>query len=307
MSKKKNKKSSQKKLSKKPGASKAKSKKPAAKKKPVKKAAKKAVKSKAKPAPKKKIVKKAAKKPVKKAVKKPVAKKPTVKKPIAKAAPKTPVKKIAPAKVSAKIPVKTDSKKLPATNHTPKQTLKTGKTTPQPAPQKQLAAVPAGQNDKPRVVRVVKQVNKAPVTEMPRKSVIIDIKTGPEPAGRFEVEYVVHASAQILFEFLTTPSGLSEWFCDDVNIRNGIYTFKWEDNEQNARVVKLVEEKLVRFQWTDKHDNSYFEFRIERDDLTNDISLIVVDFADTPEERNSTTLLWNSQIDKLLHVLGAYF
>lgn len=303
MSKKSNKKSPKKKLSKKPGASKAKSKKPApSKKKTVKKLVKKAAKAKSRPAPKKKIAKKAAR-PVKK-----IAPKAAPKKNVKKAPSKPTLKKPAPSTAVSKAPArKQDAKKLPATNNPPKSTstLKVAKSDPKPAAANKAATATAEQ-EKPRVVKVVKQP-KAQHVEIPRKSVIIDIKTGPEPAGRFELEYVVHASAPILFEFLTSPSGLSEWFCDDVNIRNGVYTFKWEENEQNARVVKLVEEKVVRFQWTDKHDNSYFEFRIERDDLTNDISLIVVDFAETQEEKTSSTLLWNSQIDKLLHVLGAYF
>ncbi|MHB8402856.1 MAG: START-like domain-containing protein, partial [Bacteroidia bacterium] len=127
-----------------------------------------------------------------------------------------------------------------------------------------------------------------------------------DPLGKFELEYPIHTSTPILFEFLTTPPGLSEWFCDDVNIRDGIYSFNWEGVNQKARLIKLVEDSMVRYQWLDKKDNTYFEFRIERDDLTNDISLIVVDFADTPEDRNSSTLLWNSQIEKLLHRLGSF-
>jgi len=290
MSKKKNKKSVKKKVLKKPAKKKAPKKavKPVKKKTAKKIKPKKATKKikpaakKARPAKKsspKKTVKKAAKKPApKKALKKPVVKKVVAKKPAQKIAlPKKPVIEIA-------------KPSLKATNHTP-----------------HVEHPVALKQDVRKVVKVVKPLVKTEAAVSPRKSVVIDIKTGPEPAGRFELEYVVHASAQILFEFLTTPSGLSEWFCDDVNIRNGIYSFKWEENEQNARVVKLIEEKLVRFQWVDKHDNSYFEFRIERDDLTNDISLIIVDFAETPEERASSALLWNSQVDKLLHVLGAYF
>lgn len=128
----------------------------------------------------------------------------------------------------------------------------------------------------------------------------------PDPPGKFELEYTIHTSTPILFEFLTTPPGLSEWFCNDVDIREGVYTFKWDENEQKAHLIKLIEESVVRYQWVDKKDNTYFEFRIERDDLTNDISLIVVDFADSPDEKHSTTLLWNSQIEKLLHVLGSF-
>jgi uncharacterized protein YndB with AHSA1/START domain len=271
MSKKSNKKSSKNKVSKKKTTKKTSAKKPTPK-----------AKSK-KPAPKKKVkVTKAKKnKPVTK--KKTVAKKIAAKKPIVKKVQK-------PAKAIAKPAVKTVIKVKPAPALKP---VKAEVSKPVKAPK------PARRNGPPAPRNLVPVVSK--------KSIVIDIKTGPEPKGRFELEYVVHSSAPILFEFLTSPSGLSEWFCDDVNIRNGVYSFKWEENEQQARVVKLMEEKQVRFQWVEKTDNSYFEFRIERDDLTNDISLIVVDFAETIEDRHSSTLLWNSQIDKLLHVLGSYF
>lgn len=133
------------------------------------------------------------------------------------------------------------------------------------------------------------------------------VKAEKEPPGKFEMEFVVHSSAEMLYEFLSTPSGLSEWFCDDLNIRNGIYTFIWDDQLQQARLLKTVELQLVRFQWVDKTDGSYFEFRIQRDDLTNDISLIITDFADTHSERESAKLLWHSQIEKLMHVIGSIF
>lgn len=133
------------------------------------------------------------------------------------------------------------------------------------------------------------------------------VKPEKEPNGKFEMEFVVHASAEMLYEFLSTPSGLSEWFCDDLNIRNGIYTFIWDDQLQQARLLKTVDLQVVRFQWVDKTDGSYFEFKIQRDDLTNDISLIITDFADTVAERESAKLLWHSQVEKLMHVIGSIF
>ena len=145
------------------------------------------------------------------------------------------------------------------------------------------------------------------ITNPVRKTDSYAIKPEKEPQGKFELEFVVHASAEMLYEFLSTPSGLSEWFCDDLNIRNGIYTFIWDDQLQQARLLKTVDQQLVRFQWVDKNDGSYFEFRIQRDDLTNDISLIITDFADTASERESSKLLWNSQVEKLMHVIGSIF
>jgi len=166
----------------------------------------------------------------------------------------------------------------------------------------------ATKHSKVAVTKSVSQKNLKPIFQ-PAKKNIAEVRVEkiiPDPAGKFELEYIVHTSTPILFEFLTTPSGLSEWFCDDVNIRDNVYSFQWDENAQKARLIRYVEESIARFQWVDKTDNTYFEFRIERDDLTNDISLIVADFADTNEDRISSTLLWNSQIDKLLHVLGSH-
>jgi uncharacterized protein YndB with AHSA1/START domain len=145
------------------------------------------------------------------------------------------------------------------------------------------------------------------LTSPAKKAEAYSIKPEKEPAGKFEMEFVIRASAELLYEFLITPSGLSEWFCDDVNIRNGIYTFIWDGQLQQARLLKTIEEQLVRYQWVDKTDGSYFEFKIQRDELTNDISLIITDFAGDKGEQDSAKLLWASQIDKLLHVMGSFF
>ncbi|MGB3948575.1 MAG: START-like domain-containing protein, partial [Bacteroidia bacterium] len=127
-----------------------------------------------------------------------------------------------------------------------------------------------------------------------------------EPKGKFELEYVIRTSAPILYEFLTSPSGLSEWFADNVNIHDGIFTFFWDGSEQKARLLGFKEDKFIRLQWLDKPEGSYFEFRIERDDLTGDVSLIVTDFADEGSDMQTSKLLWDSQVNKLSHVIGSY-
>lgn len=127
-----------------------------------------------------------------------------------------------------------------------------------------------------------------------------------EPKGKFELEYVVRTSAGILFEFLTSPSGLSEWFADDVNIRDGVFTFFWDGSEQKARLLSFKEDKYVRLQWVDKPEGAYFEFKIEKDELTGDISLIITDFADEGSDLETSKRLWDSQVNKLLHTIGSY-
>ena len=127
-----------------------------------------------------------------------------------------------------------------------------------------------------------------------------------EPKGKFEIEYVMRTSPGILYEFLTSPSGLSEWFADDVNIHEGVFTFFWDGSEQKAKLLGFKEEKFIKFRWLDKLEGTFFEFRIERDELTGDISLIVTDFADEESDKQTSKLLWDSQINDLLNVIGSY-
>ena len=77
-------------------------------------------------------------------------------------------------------------------------------------------------------------------------------------------------------------------------------------SEQKAKLLALKEEKFIRLSWVDKPDGYYFEFKIEKDELTGDISLIIVDFADEASDEQTSKRLWDSQVNKLLHVIGSY-
>lgn len=122
---------------------------------------------------------------------------------------------------------------------------------------------------------------------------------------KFQLEYPIHSSINILYKRLFTPSGLSEWFADDVHIRNDVYTFFWDGSEQSAKLVKKKENQFVRFHWLDNDYESYFEFAIQIDDLTNDVSLIITDFAEDEDEKEENTLLWDTQVENLKHALGS--
>ena len=120
---------------------------------------------------------------------------------------------------------------------------------------------------------------------------------------KIQLEYVINCSPKVLYNRLSTASGLSEWFADDVRIKGKQFTFIWEGSSQAAEMVLHKDNKLVRFNWLEEED-TYFEFKINRDELTNDVSLIVVDFTDE-DEQEETEELWNSQISELKHVLGS--
>ena len=122
----------------------------------------------------------------------------------------------------------------------------------------------------------------------------------------YELEYPIHSSIKILYERLSTLSGLSEWFANDVNVnRSGIYTFTWEGSSQDAVLISKKKAEHIRFRWLDSEEDEYFEFRIQIDELTNDVSLIVSDFADDEDDKEDATNLWDTQIDNLKHLIGS--
>jgi len=121
---------------------------------------------------------------------------------------------------------------------------------------------------------------------------------------KLEIEYVINISPSILFNRLSSPSGLSEWFADDVNLNGKVFTFIWNGVEQEAEQVLRKENRMVRYHWLEDDPETYFEFRINVDELTGDTALVVVDFAE-PDEKEDTIELWNQQVDVLKHLLGA--
>lgn len=121
---------------------------------------------------------------------------------------------------------------------------------------------------------------------------------------KFSIEIEVKSSPNILFSYLNSPSGLAEWFCDDVDVHSGNYIFKWDGSEQEAEVVKTINNKLVRFRWADSPDDEYFEMEVRVDDLTSDVALVITDFCDAGDERSSEQL-WESQVQQLKMAIGS--
>ena len=123
---------------------------------------------------------------------------------------------------------------------------------------------------------------------------------------KFEMEFPIKVSQKLLFQYISTPSGLSEWFADNVNSRGEIFIFIWNDSEESAKLIKKINNEKIQFQWLDDDETDYyFELRIQFDEITKDVSLIVTDFAEDEEEVEESKLLWTNQISDLKKVLGS--
>jgi uncharacterized protein YndB with AHSA1/START domain len=123
--------------------------------------------------------------------------------------------------------------------------------------------------------------------------------------SRFELEYTLNSPTRVLFDRLSTPEGLAEWFADNVTVNGDVFTFFWAKVEARARLAHIRENKSVRFEWLDFADteNNYFEFKIVIHELTNDTALLITDHADE-DEIDDAKDLWDNQISYLKKVLG---
>ena len=123
---------------------------------------------------------------------------------------------------------------------------------------------------------------------------------------KFEMEFPIKVSQKLLYQYISTPSGLSEWFADNVNSRGEIFIFIWDDSEESAKLIRKNNNEKIQFQWLDDEDTDYyFELRIQFDEITKDVSLIVTDFAEDEDEVEESKLLWTNQISDLKKVLGS--
>ncbi len=122
---------------------------------------------------------------------------------------------------------------------------------------------------------------------------------------KYEMEFPIHASPALLFQYISTPSGMQEWYADNVNSRGENFTFIWEGSEEDALLLGKKKGELVKFQWAeDEGTDYYFELRIQVDEITKDVSIMVTDFAED-DEVDEGKLLWENMISDLKHILGS--
>ncbi|MEO7265739.1 MAG: START-like domain-containing protein [Ferruginibacter sp.] len=120
----------------------------------------------------------------------------------------------------------------------------------------------------------------------------------------YTLEYPVRCSPGILYDFLSTPAGLQEWFADQVDERDGVFTFGWNGTEDQADLLDKEADKFIRFHWTHAAKDEYFEFKIEKSEVTNQTILIIKDFADKKDIKDQSRL-WEYQVKDLFHRVGS--
>jgi uncharacterized protein YndB with AHSA1/START domain len=302
------------------------SKKKVATKKVVAKTVKKVVKNTTKPAPKKSTAAKPTKTVAKKAtpvkVAKPVAKKALEKNVVKKSVAQPTVKSVAVKKTEK---VKSIDKKLAEVK--PQVLAKNTKVVQKPVPSKSDAKTkgkPATEEKveplQAKAAKVIKELEET----MDLSKVRPRLQAGSPPPKpirhkepplklveptntlkqKYSLEFEFRSSPKILFNTISDASGLAGWFADEVQTKDDIYTFYWDQGSSQAKMVAMQEPRLIRFQWLEDTDGTYFQFEIKEDDITADVALIITDFA-LKAERETQIRLWESQIQQLKMFVGS--
>lgn len=125
---------------------------------------------------------------------------------------------------------------------------------------------------------------------------------------KYEMEFPIQVSPSLLYQYISTPSGMSEWFADNVNSRGEIFTFMWEGSEETAKLLSKKSGERVKLRWMEDEEADepyFFELRIQVDEITKDVSLMITDHADDDEEVQEGKMLWENMVSDLKHVLGS--
>ena len=130
---------------------------------------------------------------------------------------------------------------------------------------------------------------------------LLNIKT---PMKKIRQEYLLKTTQPLLFNRISSASGLEEWFADNVVMEGKKVAFHWGNTIQKAEILQITNNESIRFRWLDSEPSAEFEFAINADELTGDIALIVTDHIEEEEEADAINL-WNSQVSKLKHAIGS--
>jgi uncharacterized protein YndB with AHSA1/START domain len=122
---------------------------------------------------------------------------------------------------------------------------------------------------------------------------------------KYEMEFPIQVSPALLYQYISTPSGMSEWYADNVNSRGEFFTFIWSESEEQAKLLSKKNQERIKFQWLeDEGTDFFFELRIQVDEITKDVSLMITDFAEE-DEIEEGKMLWENMVSELKQILGS--
>lgn len=126
---------------------------------------------------------------------------------------------------------------------------------------------------------------------------------------KFITEFELRSSPKVLFPYISTPSGLEQWFAEKVIVMpNQRFDFQWDGDSHVAKQTGMRINKAVKFEFENTSDgdldNNYLEIKLEVSDLTQTTFLRVTDYSAIRDEAELISL-WNGFMDNLKEIVGS--
>lgn len=126
---------------------------------------------------------------------------------------------------------------------------------------------------------------------------------------KFITEFELRSSPKVLFPYISTPSGLEQWFAEKVIVMpNQRFDFQWDGDSHIAKQTGLRINKGVKFEFEntspDELDNNHLEMKLEVSELTQTTFLRVIDYSSNKDEAELISL-WNGFMDNLKEIVGS--
>ncbi len=113
----------------------------------------------------------------------------------------------------------------------------------------------------------------------------------------------------MLYPYLNTPGGLSQWFADDVTVdEDKVFNFIWDQEDHKAKMATFKTNSSVKYQFIgenghDDEDAGYVEFKLEQSELTQSVFLRITDYSDNDDEEELEDL-WEGLVTNLREIVG---
>ena len=129
---------------------------------------------------------------------------------------------------------------------------------------------------------------------------------------KLTIEYPLSTqSPRIVWELISNAHGLQKWLADNVTEEADTLTFTWghpwtERDTKQSRVIEKEKYSYIRLLW-DYHEETpeaIWEMRIEKSDLTDELNLLITDYAQDDDEEAELRELWDANLERLHRVSG---
>lgn len=131
---------------------------------------------------------------------------------------------------------------------------------------------------------------------------------------KFQTEFEINASKKMLFPYLNSASGLSQWYAEDVTINEDkVFNFKWDGEDHKAKIVAQRTNHFVKFEFITENGNaspdqidedpSYLELKLDMNELTQSVFLTVVDYSES-DDFEELQDVWESLVFNLKEIVG---